>query len=250
MGTCIFYTNGIDNSFDSANEIRRQIETTFKTETRLVYNGATRPQVVRKLAADTAAGVATGLCAVAGAITTAVSAVLAPPLAPIAATATAGHAALFLKTRGEHQHHLYHIQQDKKTVGKRIAAEVREFFRNGGTHAVLVGHSQGAQAVHIASKYLKDLKDRISIITIGGLVAVCPHRARCVHNIVNEGDRIAWATPAYQEMTLKGLAPDLLPSCSSRVRHFTPRTRHLGHGAEEYLNNPDFLRKLLHSISG
>lgn len=240
MNTTIFYTNGIGNTFCDANNIAQKIAATSKTPTKLIYNDATPPKAVEKISHDMSWGIAAGLSAVAGTITTVAAAILAPPLAPAAAAATAGHLVLFSKGKENHQNHLSFIQHMKQHVAQRLAKSVRKFFQKGGVHAVLIGHSQGAHVLQIALKCLQDLKHRISVITIGGLVTICPHQAQSVTNIINRGDWIAWGAPTYENLTITGLAPDSLSSCASKKRSYTSFTDHLGHSAKDYLHNPQF----------
>lgn len=230
----IYYVNGVDNTSRTTQAYARRLHhLADHVPCYGFFNDATPSDRIRHYKM---AGIATAV----GALASAALALIFPP-AGIAATAAVGVTA-GVTTRNE----IENVQDIKEDAARELAEDIKNFLRiNPHHHVVLVGHSQGTHVVDLALGLLQNYRDRISVIGIGGLVSICASKAARVSQFVNQGDRVASSyAQTYLSHVLVNRAPHLITDCNRRERPTTRHTRHLGHSANDYLDNPDFVSTL------
>jgi hypothetical protein len=84
------------------------------------------------------------------------------------------------------------IQDQKNESAEKLAQRVAGYLnRHPLYHITLIFHSQGADIGKRALRILDAFKDRINIVTIGGMVNISPSLAHRVVNFQNDGDMIS-----------------------------------------------------------
>src|SRR5579872_2036428 len=219
----VFFCNGMNNSRQDALKFCRLFQEKLGIQPELIYNDATTPGRTNKIAKFT---LGTTLLNVAGAT-------LALAVFPPAALAFAGTTIASGVCVGEE---LHQIQHDKMDVSREMAQKVGLYLRsNPGARAVLVAHSQGVHVTDMALEQLRDVRHRIRVITLGGMVSICGKRAERVFNLINRGDSVAGKlAPAYVGMLGSRNSQCPGSACAPCA------TKHLGHDARDYLNSETF----------
>ena len=85
------------------------------------------------------------------------------------------------------------IDKEKNTSAQILVNRVSSYLdANPLAHITLILHSQGADIGHRALERLSAYKDRINVVTIGGMIDIPDHLALRVVNFMNDNDLIAY----------------------------------------------------------
>ncbi len=84
------------------------------------------------------------------------------------------------------------IEAKKNASARWMASRVRTYLDiHPMNHMTLILHSQGADIGHLALEQLSPYKNRINVVTIGGMIDIPDRLALRVVNFVNDNDMIA-----------------------------------------------------------
>ena len=91
--------------------------------------------------------------------------------------------------------------QNRKIASAELLAKKVAFYleQNPLSQVTLVFHSQGAHIGCLALEKLAYLKDRIDVVTIGGMVNIPDHLANTVMNFQNDGDYISKVAQVFAD---------------------------------------------------
>jgi hypothetical protein len=100
---------------------------------------------------------------------------------------------------------LNELDKQKNASAQRLADRVIAYLDTHPLyHMTLIFHSQGADIGYRALEKLKAYKDRINVITIGGMVHIPDRFARRVVNFVNDNDMIAFLAKSVFDPRSRG----------------------------------------------
>lgn len=84
------------------------------------------------------------------------------------------------------------IQKRKEELSRDLASKVTAFLSNNCfSRVTLIGHSQGADILYLATQLLNPYKGRIHIMTLGGKTLIPKNMGKIVYNFVESKDWIA-----------------------------------------------------------
>lgn len=88
---------------------------------------------------------------------------------------------------------IHTIEKEQISSAQRLANRVSSYLDDNPLHHItLILHSQGADIGHRSLEKLSEYKDRINVVTIGGMIDIPDHLALRVVNFVNDNDMIAY----------------------------------------------------------
>jgi hypothetical protein len=130
------------------------------------------------------------------------------------------------------------IDKEKDASAQILAGRISAYLdAHPLQHMTLIFHSQGADIGHRALEKLTIYKDRISVVTIGGVIDIPDSLALRVVNFVNDNDMIAY------------LAKTLFDSQSgkkTKVQIKDRKSRYLeSHYSSDYLRRPEVKQTIL-----
>lgn len=179
--TQIFYTNGIITSKKEAKKCCKTIEDITGQPVSLHYNDTTSSERVIDISVKLVGG--TILLAIA------VSDEKESDEKVLLDTAIGLGGAMLV---GSGLYDLAQLQNDKNESAEKLANRVTRYLEIDSTRkATLVFHSQGADIGLRALPLLRSFKDRIEVITIGGMVSIPNKLANRVCNFKMNGDPVS-----------------------------------------------------------
>jgi hypothetical protein len=216
----IFYCNGITTSEEEALDHARQIERVTGVRTELHHNDTTSTDDVWGIVAKIGLGIL-GVAYAAGSEKKTTK--------KKAADTVIGGASAASIAWGLNDYR--NIQRQKNASARDLADRAIEYLNEHPLyHITFILHSQGADIGLRALELLASFKDRINVVTIGGMVDVPTIAADRVVNFVNENDMVSH---------LAKFVFDHHPG--SKVRVITPWGRSgvvSSHNASDYLRTP------------
>jgi len=182
----IFYCNGMTTTREQAEVHVQKIKTLTRTGVAIHHNNTTSKDKTFALAAKIFAGGALLTYAIASEKKTTQKKII---------DSAVGLSGVGFLVWGLHDY--YEIQKQKNESAQKLADRVVLYLKkNPKGQATLVLHSQGADIGERALNLLHNYKDRIQVITIGGMVDIPDSAAKKVINFVDENDTIAQAAKA------------------------------------------------------
>ncbi len=130
------------------------------------------------------------------------------------------------------------IENAKSASARKMADKVSSYLEtHPKNHMTLILHSQGADIGHRALEMLSPLKDRINVVTIGGMIDIPDGLARRVVNFVNDNDMISHLSKTLFD-------PKSGPKTTVQISD--KKTPYLdSHYSLDYLNRPQVKKTIL-----
>lgn len=231
----IFYCNGMTTTHGEAQAHADEIQKLTHTEVELHHNNTT--------SADKTAAMGIKLLGGAGLASYAVCSEKKTDEKKAVDTVV-GLAGLFFAGLGLYDY--YQIQNEKNESARRLANKVICHLQSHPLADVtLIFHSQGADIGRRALELLTSYKDRIHVVTIGGMVDIPDGFANRVVNFVDDSDMIANVAKAtFGELSNRGVGR---PVTHTKVRTQKKQCKTAAcHGSSDYLGSPEVQRAITH----
>ena len=233
----IFYCNGMTTTREQAEAHAKKIEKLTGIKVELHHNNTTSKDKTVAMGAKLLGGSVLLVYALAAEKKTTYKKII---------DSAVGLSGLGLLIWGLHDY--YEIQKQKNESAQKLADKVVSYLKkNPRNQATLVFHSQGADIGERALNLLHDYKDRIQVITMGGMVDIPSGAAKRVINFVDENDTVAQAA--------KATFGELSKAKSSQGKYTSVITRNKDgktsgcHGASYYLNRSTIRQTMLEFCS-
>ncbi|HUD01568.1 MAG TPA: hypothetical protein VMR37_04525 [Rhabdochlamydiaceae bacterium] len=127
---------------------------------------------------------------------------------------------------------LNEIDKQKNASAQRLASRVIAYLDGHPLHHItLIFHSQGADIGHRALEKLAAYKDRINVVTIGGMVAIPDRLAQRVVNFRNDKDLIAYLANTFFDTSGEKTTVQIVDKQSDYRCHYS----------EDYVRRPEVL---------
>jgi len=173
--TRIFYCNGILASQEDADNVSGEIRHIANVRTKSHYNDTTTSEKVSQIVTRLGLGMA---------------------MAKVSEEFAAKGSELIKSGLDD----LLGLPDAKLICANKLADRIERYLRKPSRKVVLVFHSQGAHIGLLALVKLHSLKDRIKVITIGGMFDIPTDLAQRVVNFQNHVDFIATIKPLIKTM--------------------------------------------------
>lgn len=226
----IFYTNGMTTHLQEAEKHCDELRKITAADVELHHNHTTPADKVNEMLLKTAIGVV-GLTY---ALTSEKKTSEKKAVDTVVGVGSGGLLVWALKDFAD-------IQHEKNESAAALSKKVTAYLdKHPLYHVTLVFHSQGADIGYRALQQLAHLKNRIHVVTIGGMVNIPDSFASRVVNFQNDGDFIS---------KLAQTAFDLDPGKKTRVKTSSHSKGLVApHVTTDYLVNP-IIRDTLRSLS-
>jgi hypothetical protein len=178
----ILYCNGMTTSEELALTHARTIANLTGTEVELHYNNTTSAENALKITAKLGLGFLAATYALAAPQRFLFGLMVSRAIG-VAGLATFASAIIDLNK----------IDKEKNVSATILASRVSSYLDTHPLHHItLIFHSQGADIGHRALEKLTEYKNRINVVTIGGIIDIPDDSALRVVNFVNDNDLIAY----------------------------------------------------------
>jgi hypothetical protein len=126
------------------------------------------------------------------------------------------------------------LEKQKNASAQKLADRVIAYLDTHPLyHMTLIFHSQGADIGYRALEKLSAYKDRINVVTIGGMIHIPDRFARRVVNVVNDNDMIAYLAKSLFDPRSSG---------KTKVLIGDTKDNYLGcHYSDKYVKSPQVL---------